>query len=193
MIPVALLLLLAARWPEATSLPNIDEFHSQMLRRFAGGKAFGMSRIVVWPTLGRHFRAPIGAKVDFKPENEQEQAILDRWSSGGWQTGLYVFGAAISSAPESARFHRALKGPGVLNENTPRAELPTWNAVYPAAVEAMRRFESGATAHIASVDGWTLVARPVTASKETCAKCHSSDGNLELGAPLGGVIYLYRR
>ena len=216
MIPVALLLLLAARWPEATSLPNVDEFHSQMLRRFSDGKGFGMSRIVMWSTLGHHFSAPLGAKYDFKPENEREQAIIGRWSGEGWQTGLYVFGTSIKTEPQSALFHRALKGPGVLNENTPRAELPAWADVYPVAAEAMLRFESGATSHTARVNGWTLHARPVTATKQACIDCHTgglvrfgtftklSDGTykeaappptpvIKAGDPIGGVLYLYRR
>jgi hypothetical protein len=219
MIPVALLFLLAARWPEATSLPNVDEFHSQMLRRFSDGKGFGMSRIVMWPTLGHHFRAPIGAKIDFKPENEQEVEIIERWTNEGWQTGLYVFGSMVRSEPRGALLHRALKGPGVLNENTPRAELPDWKDVYPIAAEAMLRFESGAASHTARLNGWTLHARPVAATKQACVGCHTSglvnglvrnrkfaesaDGtykelappatSMKVGDTLGGVIYMYRR
>ncbi|MEP7365764.1 MAG: hypothetical protein ABI972_21125 [Acidobacteriota bacterium] len=193
MIPVALLLLLAARWPEASSLPNVDEFHNQVLRRFSDGRGFGMSRIIMWPTLGQHFRAPMGAKVDFKPENPREAEIIGRWSEDGWQTGLYVFGASVSAEPASALLHRALKGPGVLNEETPRAELPKWADVYPIAAEAMKRFEAGATSHTAQLNGWTLHARPVTATKESCAQCHKSETGISVGDTLGGVVYMYRR
>jgi len=217
MIPVALRLLLAARWPETALLPHVDQFHAQMLRRFSDGKGFGMSRIVRWNTLGEHFRAPAGAKTDFKPENEQESAILEGWSNGGWDTGLYVFGAAIKTEPASAFRHRSLKGPGVLLESTPRAELPAWADVYPIAAEAMRRFESGAASHTASLNGWTLHARPVAATKQTCVECHTygpfrtmtsrmrpAEANadqlrepatpvIQTGDILGGVIYMYRR
>lgn len=208
MIPVALLLLLAARWPEASQLPNVDEFHAQMIRRFSDGRGFGMSRIMIWPTLGRHFRAPAGAKVDFKPENPREAEIIERWSSEGYQTGLYVFGASVKTEPAGALRHRALKGPGVLNENTPRADLPAWSDVYPFAAEAMRRFEAGRDSHSAQLNGWTMLARPVAASKQACVDCHTkgpvsliapTDGappaqaELKAGDTLGGVIYLFRR
>ena len=220
MIPVALLLLLAARWPEASSLPNVDEFHSQMLRRFSDGKGFGMSRIVTWSTLGRHFRAPVGAKVDFKPENAAEAEIVARWSSEGYQTGLYVFGSAIKTASPDDLMHRALKGPGVLSENTPRAGLPAWAEVYPIAAEAMRRFESGAESYTAQLNGWTIHARAVMAANQRCVECHTSghggglvrlstfarneDGTyrevaapaapaIRMGDTLGGVVYMFRR
>lgn len=199
MLPLALLLLFT-RWPEATPPPAIDEFHSQILRRFSDGRGFGMSRIVRWPTLGHHFRAPAGAKTDFAPENGEERAIIARWSNDDWQSGLYVFGASIKTEPAAARFHRALKGPGVLHESTPRTELPKWEEVYPIAAEAMRRFELGAISHSAALNGWTLHARPVAAANESCAACHNS-GPAHIGsaAPvkpgdvLGGVIYLFRR
>jgi hypothetical protein len=221
MIPVALLLLLAARWPEATSLPNVEEFHNQMLRRFSDGRGFGMSRIMIWSTLGRHFRAPIGAKVDFKAENATEAQIITDWTRDDYQTGLYVFGASVASEPASTLDHRALKGPGVLNDATPRNELPKWAEVYPVAVEAIRRFERGASSHTTQLNGWTLHARPVVATKQACVECHTkgpawdglvrlskfvaeADGTykevppppapeIRIGDTLGGVIYMYRR
>lgn len=199
MFPLAFLLLLL-RWPEAAPPPAIDEFHAQMLRRFSDGRGFGMSRIVRWNTLGHHFSAPAGAKVDFAPENEAERTIMAKWSGDGWQAGLYVFGAAIESEPAALRFHRALKGPGVLHEATPRGELPKWDEVYPVAAEAMHRFELGAASHSAVVQGWTLHARPVVASKETCAQCHVNGARGDAGAArvkpgdvVGGVLYLFRR
>jgi len=199
MLPLAFLLLLA-RWPEAAPLPAVDDFHAQMIRRFSDGRGFGMSRIVRWNTLGHHFNAPPGAKLDFIPENDAERAVMERWSRDGWQAGLYVFGASIKSEPLQARFHRALKGPGVLQEGTPRGELPKWEEVYPVAWEAMRRFELGAPGYSAVVAGWTLHARPVAASKEACAQCHNAGAahlngatKVTVGDVLGGVIYLLRR
>jgi len=199
MLPIALLLLLV-RWPESAPPPAIDEFHSQMLRRFSDGRGFGMSRIVRWNTLGHHFSAPMGAKTDFAPENAEERAIIDRWSRDGWQSGLYVFGASIKNEAAATRFHRALKGPGVLHEATPRSELPKWEEVYPVASEAMHQFELGATSHAAIVNGWTLHARPVVAAKETCAQCHNGGtarldtaAKVKPGDVLGGVVYLFRR
>ena len=194
MLPLALLLLIAARWPEATSLPNVDEFHAQMLRRFSDGRGFGMSRIVMWPTLGHHFRSPVGARVDFKPENPAESEIIERWSTEGWQAGLYVFGAKVETEPVSSLLHRALKGPGVLNENTPRTDLPKWSDVYPIAAEAMLRFHNGANSHTANLNGWAIQARPVKASKEACVQCHDTESTIvKVGDVLGGVMYVSRR
>ncbi|MEP7365765.1 MAG: hypothetical protein ABI972_21130 [Acidobacteriota bacterium] len=206
-IPVAILLLFAARWPEATSLPNVDEFHSQMLYRFLEGQAFGLSRVIRWDTVSQHFRAPKGARTDFAPENDNERDIVARWSSGDWQVGLYVFGTAIKIEPEAANSHRALKGPALLTENTPRADLPAWHDVYPVAAEAMLRFQSGATSYTTMLNGWILHSRPVAAAKQTCVECHTygpvriisrnassrKPPTLIVGDPLGGVIYMYRR
>jgi len=83
----------------------------------------------------------------------------------------------------------------------------------------MLRFESGAASHTARLNGWTLQARPVAATKQACVDCHtgglvnglvrnskfaeSADDtykevappatSLKVGDTLGGVIYMYRR
>jgi len=191
-----LLLLLLLRWPAGDALPRLDEFDTEVHRRFENGRDFGMSRLVRWPALGRHFAAPIGALTDFAPENQQESAILDRWNREGWQVGLFVFGADIRTSKPEEFWHRAIKGPAVITPSTIRHELPQWQEGFSAASEAMARFQAGAPEHLTRLNNWTVVSRPVVASNEKCVSCHNAQtgkSKVKLGDVIGGVAYLYSR
>lgn len=200
MVPVAILLMLAARWPEGAAPPRLDEFDAEVQRRFSDGRGFGMSRLLRFPTLGRHFRAPAGARTDFAPENEREREIIERWTRDGWQAGLYVFGAGIRDSGVEAHFHRALKGPGVLVEGTAREELPRWEEMYPVALRAMEAFERGRDFREETIGSWRVTARAVRAPDERCVECHNRGlariergRQFQAGDALGGALYLYRR
>lgn len=203
-----LLFLLLARWPAGEALPRLDEFDTQMHRRFEDGRLLGMSRIARWPTRDRHFKAPLGAKNDFAPENEMERAIVAGWNEESWQVGLYVFGRAIRTSKIEDFQHRALKGPAVLLDGTPRASVPAWGEVFPVAAKAQSEIEGGAKEYRARLNGWNVVARPVLAGA-TCGMCHASSAppqsfskpddrtvtfqeGAKAGEPIGGLLYLYR-
>jgi hypothetical protein len=198
--------------PKLPSRP-IDRLDQAIQRRFAAPpQLFGMSRVVVPGSLGAHFQPVPGAATDFRPETPAEQELIRKLHDSSVHVGLYVFGAAISNSAPETRDFRALKGPAVITAGTVRPAwyppfahkasgpdaLPDWNAIYPIARAAMRRFESGEKSFEASAGSWSVAARPVPASAQSCVGCHNNPAigrsarAIALDDTIGGVLYLYR-
>ncbi|MBM3787168.1 MAG: hypothetical protein FJW30_22655 [Acidobacteria bacterium] len=151
-------------------------------------KTLGMSRVMIRPSMGTHF-TPVTSDVrDFAPENSYEEMVLAGMEKQGLRAGLYLFGETVATAPAEAFLFRAMKGPGIITAGTPRAGLPTWQAMYPFAKEAMGRFAAGEGGYQKTLDGWTLAMRPAIASDARCAHCHQA----KQGQAIGGVIYAFR-
>lgn len=199
-------LALFAGSPKPPDLPLINRLHELVLVRFITPLpgTFGMSRVAVPSSMGKHSEPRRTAERDFLPENPAELAVIGKLEENGVQAGIYVFGTAVVKAPPQALDYRALKGPGVVTRGTPRPTwypgadggpgpadtLPDWNAVYPLARRAMQSFEKGGTGFDTTLDRWDIAARPV-AAEARCQMCHS-DTAWQSG-PIGGVLYAYRR
>ena len=109
-------------------------FMRQVLRRFGEFRTFGMSRIISFNVLGRHFPGSgFGAAVDFQAENAAETQIVERLHAEGVLIGVYAFGRSAAHDEASALNHRAMKGPAVVTAGTlrplsgpfARPEIPT--------------------------------------------------------------------
>jgi len=207
--------------PQASDLGLIDELNECVQQRFqtlpasAGPNRFalGMSRIMRPSSFGEHFVPKFISKRDFEPENDREKAALAALENESVQVGFYVFGRAIVDASAELLNPRALKGPGAITKDTPRAAwypgptpslvpaidaLPDWKTVYPLAQRAMKSFADGGAGFETSIGTWRIAARPVVARQEKCVACHNNPAygtgtRATLNQALGGVLYAFRR
>lgn len=197
------------------ALPLINDLDAAVQERLLTSEAgtFGMSRIMVRPSLGEHFRPVITDRRDFAPVNDQERNVLAAMESHKMQVGLYLFGQSILAESAGPFSYRALKGPGAITAGTPRPEwypfkvlnriderehsrarLPAWNAIYPIAKRALRSFNDGGKGFEIEFETWTLAARPAIAANSKCVSCHNrmDRAAVKMGDPIGGVLYAYR-
>jgi len=200
----------------------IERLDESVQRRFAEPLpgTLGMSRIIIPSSFGRHFQPDLTLKRDFLPENVIEQNVVEELERRRLQVGFYLFGAAITQSTAGILNFRALKGPGIITRETPRPaaypgviaiipaplpaasapdSLPDWNAIYPLARKAMRSFQDGGKGFDTVFDSWTVAARPVLASQESCVSCHNNPAYgrsvqpVKLNQAIGGVLYAFRR
>ena len=209
--------VLSGGGPKLPDRDLIDRFDAVIQQRFAtppGPQALGMSRVAYPPSFGTHYQPQLSAPTDFRPESPQEAALVQELTSHSARAGFYVFGAAILRWDFQAQGYRALKGPAAITPGTVRPSwypdmpkvlftpppdaLPDWRAIHPIARQAMRSFAEGGKSLEAVLDGWTLLARPVPASAESCVGCHNnpaisrSPRPVALHDAIGGVLYAYR-
>lgn len=195
------------------SLKLIEEFDQTVQARLEQPlpDSLGMSRIMVRPSFGRHFRPMVSDARDWRPENDRERQVLARLEGDGLQVGLYLFGASILDTPAEKLQFRALKGPGAITKGTPRPNwypglkleeamstdrLPDWQAIYPLARKAMASFADGGHGFETQLGAWKIVARPAIAGDGRCVACHNGQAETRnrfaAGDALGGVLYAYR-
>jgi hypothetical protein len=209
--------LLASPKPEPPFDPLrvIEEFHSLIQQRLSQPKpnALGMSRLMVRPSFGHHFRPLISDRRDFAPENADEQRVVDLLERQHVQLGLFLFGESVERQDPAEFGFRALNGPGIITEGTPRAAwypfmsvspersepdaLPDWNQVYSLAQRGMRSFRDGGRGFETTHGSWTIAVRPALATDQGCVSCHNNTSpsparEFRVGDPLGGVLYAYR-
>jgi len=197
------------------TLPLIDDFDRVIQQRLSEPmpNAFGMSRIAVPSSFGKHFAPVTRNRRDFVPENDSERKAVAALESRKLAVGLYLFGELIVRE-DAAKFNsRALKGPGAITVHTPRpdwypsarvaamkekdsASLPNWVKIYPVAQRAMRSFQDGGKGFEMEFEGWTIAARPAIATHDRCVSCHSNralqGATAKRGEPIGGVLYAFR-
>lgn len=203
----------------APQLPHrdlIDGLDAVIQKRFAAPEpsSRGMSRVAEPRSFGTHYLPQWSTPTDFRPESLEEFRAIGDLESRSIRVGLYVFGAAILRWDRRQQDFRALKGPAAITPGTvrpswypslpemrftaPRDALPDWTAIHPIARAAMKRFAEGGKSFEAELDGWTLLARPVPASAESCVGCHNnpnisrSPRPIALHDAIGGVLYGYR-
>lgn len=202
------------------ALPLINDLDAAVQERLLASDpgTFGMSRIMVRPSLGEHFRPVITDRRDFAPVNDQERKVLAALESHKMQVGLYLFGQSILAETAGPWSHRALKGPGAITAGTPRPQwypfkalnlkglervderadtgdrLPDWKAIYPIAKRALRSFNDGGKGFEIEFETWMLAARPAIAANQKCVSCHNrmDRAAVKMGDPIGGVLYAYR-
>jgi hypothetical protein len=208
--------LLLAVVPPKNPLPLIEEFNETVQQRIENPlpNTLGMSRVMIRPSLGTHFRPLVSDMRDYAPETDKERDLLASLERQDLQVGLYVFGAAILNHTAEEMDFRSLKGPGAITKDTPRPRwcpaalvfgeqqdngdaLPDWRAMYPLAQRAMKNFADGGHGFETQLDTWNVVARPAIAREGRCVACHNSsrgDNQREfaVGDALGGVLYAYR-
>jgi hypothetical protein len=207
LFPVFLLAAIAPREP----LRLIDEFDQMVQHRIEDPmpKTLGMSRVMIRPSLGKHFEPLVSDVRDFAPATDAERKILAQMEDQRLQLGLYLFGGAILNHPVDSMDYRSLKGPGAITKGTtrpswypsvfpvsapesgpdPRA-LPNWKEVYPLAQKAMRSFADGGGGFEMRLGSWDVAARPVIAISDRCVTCHGNTA--QIGKALGGILYAYR-
>ena len=180
--------------PGSYDSESIDLLDSCVQLRFqTPAPAFGMSRILMPSSMGRHFVPRFNSTRDFMPESDREREAIAKLERESMQVGFYLFGREILEGGAAALNPRALKGPGVMTAGTPRVApggLPDLKTAYPMAQRAMRSFADGGTGFETTVDSWRIAVRPVLAEQERCVTCHAG---AMLHQALGGVIYAYRR
>jgi hypothetical protein len=119
--------LLASRRPELPfdPLSAIEEFDSLIQQRLSQPKpnSLGMSRLMVRPSFGHHFRPLISDKRDFAPENADERRVVALLERHNVQLGLFLFGESVERQDPVEFSFRALNGPGIVTAGTPR---PVW-------------------------------------------------------------------
>lgn len=206
--------LLLAVVPPKSPLPLIEEFNQTVQQRIENPlpNTLGMSRVMIRPSLGKHFQPLVSDTRDYAPETDKERELLASLEQQELQVGLYVFGAAILSHTAEEMDFRSLKGPGAITKNTPRPlwypltltlvepdadALPDWSAMYPLAQRAMKNFADGGHGFETQLDSWKVVARPAIAREGRCVACHNASRGdtlraFAVGDALGGVLYAYR-
>src|SRR5881394_3294675 len=114
-------MLLLLTLPGTHDLGSIDLLNECVQQRFQKpAPDFGMSRILVPSSMGRHFAPrPLSAR-DFMPENEREREVIAKLESESVQVGFYLFGRPVLDGQPAALNPRVLKGPGVMTAGTPR-------------------------------------------------------------------------
>ncbi len=189
-----LAMLTVATVGPAPDLQIIDRFDDCVQTRFVQPlpETLGMSRIFRPSSFGRHFQPNLTTERDFQPENPTEAKILAALEQQHIQLGVYLFGVAIGKEDPQTLSYRALKGPAIVTKGTPRfGSIPGWNTVYPIASRAMKSFQDGGAGFETTLGSWTVAARPVIASRETCVGCHNR--SVEINQPIGGLIYAFKR
>jgi len=162
------------------TLPLIDDFDRVIQQRLSEPmpNAFGMSRIAVPSSFGKHFAPVTRNRRDFVPENDSERKAVAALESRKLAVGLYLFGELIVRE-DAAKFNsRALKGPGAITVHTPRpdwypsarvaamkekdsASLPNWVKIYPVAQRAMRSFQDGRLLRVQRLRRMTAAFRAI--------------------------------
>jgi hypothetical protein len=111
--------------PGAPDLHLIIRLNEAIQHRFEdpAPASLGMSRVMVPPSFGGHFRPDMTLQRDFQPEDLAEHDVIAALEHRQTQVGFYLFGNAITDSDPSHPNFRALKGPGAMTRGTPR---PAW-------------------------------------------------------------------
>lgn len=188
-----------------TPLQVADALDGVMQPRFLNEEAgFGISRII---TINGH-----ESVAYFKPRNDHEKRLMARIQAAGRKYTISFLHCAhvpgkypgfetankkrlpgervsrveaqphltplLAYQPGKAQPERiSLGSPGIAREE--------WTKVQKLAVDAMPRLKKGKDVETNQGD-WLIVMRPVTASQDSCLKCHSG---AKAGDTLGVMVY----
>jgi hypothetical protein len=177
-------LLLSARNPSKDALSGLDDC---IQKRFLDTGSFGINRIL-----------PLHGVRQFRPANADERAIVEDLAQKGYEVALFLAGRQILDSSGNRFFdpRSGVQGPAYITHLSKTGELPNPNALLPDARAALTSFDSS-NSYEAQHDGWTILMRPLRATKETCVQCHTrgaggANANLKIGDALGVVLYVFR-
>jgi hypothetical protein len=185
----------------------VDAFNDCVQKRFYDIDQLGMSRL---PTVPQHFRY---YHDGFSPQTPEEIAAVAKLKEEGWEVGLYLGGRAVLNSGmtaadwEKAGEHstrRAISKPLVVTGERAAAHWPRPWELWDDARKALAASVSS-DSYTSTLGRWSIDARPVRASGESCLGCHSEtgagwtpknkthDSTLRVGDAVGVVIYVYSR
>lgn len=179
---ITLALLAVLTGSEPVPITRLDEC---IQTRFLDTGRFGMKRILPMEYHGIR---------TFEPENAAEKAVVAQLAVEKYDVAFYLAGRGILSAPPLIDPRRTrMQGPAFITRQRVE-QFPQPDALLTASREALAAFDEGRSQDI-RLPGWTVVARPIRASKENCVRCHSASSGqtLKIGDPLGVAVYVYRR
>jgi hypothetical protein len=128
----------------------------------------------------------------FRPENPDEQAVVNRLGQDGYQVALYLAGRNVLSAPSPDSllqpYRYAVQGPAFITrlnaEELPRPET---------LLEESRAAFSKDQGYEIQKSGWTVALRPLRATSESCVQCHNVAGaHVKMNDVLGVAMYVYK-
>jgi hypothetical protein len=179
----------------------IDTLDRAVQKRFHNVIGFGMARIAT--------------EKKFVPETEEEKAAVSSLKQAGLRVGLYLAGRLVlEPKPGESQWGqygigRAISRPIFLGSQTKLEELPRRLDLWEQTQKAMTAFTQGKDSYEFTAGAWSVRARPVRASDQSCLRCHSQDqrlvylaggatgyenkgqNNLQIGDPVGVLIYAY--
>jgi hypothetical protein len=177
-------LLLSAHNPGTDVLSRLDDC---IQKRFLDTGSFGISRIL-----------PLHGVRQFRSANADERAIVEDLEQKGYEVALFLAGRQILDSSGNRFFdpRSGVQGPANITHLSKMDELPNPNALLPDARAALTAFDSS-NSYEAQHDGWTILMRPLRATKETCVQCHTrgaggANASLKIGDSLGVVLYVFR-
>ena len=179
----------------------IDALDRAVQKRFHNVIGFGMARIAT--------------EKKFVPETEEEKTALNSLKKVKLRVGLYLAGRLVLEPKPSESqmgqygIGRAISHPIFLDSQTKLKELPQRLDLWEQTQKALAAFAQGRDWYEFTVGEWSVRARPVRASNQSCLQCHSQDyriiypfegaigyenkgkNNLQIGDPIGVLLYAY--
>lgn len=180
----------------------IDALDRAVQKRFHNVIGFGMARIAT--------------EKKFVPETEEEKAALNSLKKVKLRVGLYLAGRMVlEPKPDESQWGqygigRAISPPIFVDSQTKLKELPRRLDLWEQTRKALAAFAQGKDWYEFTVGEWSVRARPVRASDQSCLRCHSHDyrmvfpangafgyeikgkkNNLQIGDPIGVLLYAY--
>jgi hypothetical protein len=189
---ILILVSLAAHFTLPLATPEPDELNRLddcIQRRFLARTTFGMGRVL--PDQFRGVR-------QFRPENADEQAVVNQLREKGYQVALYLAGRNVLTDPSRnpllPSYRYAVQGPAYITHLEKPEELPRPDSLLEASRAALAAFNAGQAYRNIQKGDWTVALRPLRASNEACVQCHNAAGaHVKISDALGVVMYVYKR
>ena len=171
--------------PEPDELNRLDDC---IQRRFLARTTFGMGRVL--PDQFHGVR-------QFRPENADEQAVVNQLREKGYQVALYLAGRNVLTDPSRnplvPSYRYAVQGPAYITHLESPEELPRPDSLLEASRAALQAFSTSQSYGDTQKGGWTVLLRPLRASNEACVQCHNAAGaRVKMNDALGVVMYVYK-
>jgi hypothetical protein len=181
----------------------VEDLDARIQARFVGGKmVFGGRRVgPIYEHLPR-----------FKPDNNDEQAVVADLEDAGWGVGFYLAGRGVlqdrppQPKPQYPGYVNPLiSRPVMITKNLRYDSLPQSDQLLAEARNAMNAL-SKSSQYDFSFSDWKFSVRPLRA-REECLKCHLSErlppsenftptnstSQFKSGDLLGAAMYAYRQ
>lgn len=167
--------------PPPALVADLDQLVQDRLADTRTG-IFGISRVL-----------PVG-HPDFKPESDCEAKTVNAIAEAGWDVTVY-FGSLGLMQPVATAGDVSRGAPVV--SRAPGVESPQPASLREEAQKAFAAFAAGASAAEFRAGSWSVAARPVRASAQSCVDCHNhrrmvpSERKLVKGDLLGVSMYAF--
>jgi len=130
----------------------------------------------------------------FEPENVAEKSVVNQLVAERYDVAFYLAGRGVLTAPPLVDPRRTrVQGPAFITRDRVE-QFPQPDVLLAESRAALTAFDEGRSNDIHIAD-WTVMARPIRASKDNCVQCHSAASGraVKIGDPLGVALYVYRR